>query len=263
MITSAVYPGISCLILFILNLTIVQLTINYSLYQPWLLLLKTVQVWIMLLELLLVKRAPSFCFYFYEHSDRDCLTELQLWPQIILFNVTKPCHQPSFLNKANGMYPCYSFIWLFISYIWENDFSIFFSFPWCTGQHITTEMYHGSEELSIFQLNITEVAQVMKWWKQSMSNSWIQLKSPHRQYYYNYTKQLFYLEKRKLMQIDSGNYNPGEKVLGHLTFFTCFCMEFAAKLWYTLINTALTRLFSTPHPPPEQRTKLRSLMCAG
>ena len=112
MITSAVYPGISCLILFILNLTIVQLTINYSLYQPWLLLLKTVQVWIMLLELLLVKRAPSFCFYFYEHSDRDCLTELQLWPQIILFNVTKPCHQPSFLNKANGMYPCYSFIWL-------------------------------------------------------------------------------------------------------------------------------------------------------
>ena len=43
-------------------------------------------------------------------------------------------------------------------------------------------------------------------------------------------------------------YNPGQKVLGHLTFFTCFCMEFAANLQYTLLNTALTR-FSPPHHP--------------
>jgi len=43
-----------------------------------------------------------------------------------------------------------------------------------------------------------------------------------------------------------GSYNPGQKVLGHLPFFTWFCMEFAANLRYTLINTALTRFF--PHP---------------
>ena len=60
------------------------------------------------------------------------------------------------------------------------------------------------------------------------------------------------------MQIDSGNYNPGQKVLGHLTFFMCFCMEFAANQRYTLINTALTRF--SPTPPP--RTKLRSLTYA-
>ena len=49
------------------------------------------------------------------------------------------------------------------------------------------------------------------------------------------------------MQIDSGNYNPGQKALGHLIFFMCFCMQFAANLCYTLINMALTRLF--PFPP--------------
>ena len=53
------------------------------------------------------------------------------------------------------------------------------------------------------------------------------------------------------MQIDSGNYNPGQKVLRHLTFFMCFCMEFAANQRYTLINTALTRFSPTP-PLPEQ-----------
>ena len=44
------------------------------------------------------------------------------------------------------------------------------------------------------------------------------------------------------------NYNPGQKVLGHIPFFTWFCKELAANLRYTLINTALTRFF--PHPPP-------------
>ena len=42
-------------------------------------------------------------------------------------------------------------------------------------------------------------------------------------------------------------YNPGPKVLGHLPFFTWFCVEFAANLRYTLINMASTRFF--PHPP--------------
>ena len=32
-------------------------------------------------------------------------------------------------------------------------------------------------------------------------------------------------------------YNPGQKVLEHLPFFTWFCIEFAAILRYTLINT--------------------------
>ena len=39
------------------------------------------------------------------------------------------------------------------------------------------------------------------------------------------------------------SYNPGQKGLGHFPFFTCFCMEFAANLQYTLMNTALTRFF--------------------
>ena len=47
--------------------------------------------------------------------------------------------------------------------------------------------------------------------------------------------------------ITKWDYNPGQKVLGHLPFFTWFCMEFAANLRYTLINTALTRF--SPHPP--------------
>ena len=51
--------------------------------------------------------------------------------------------------------------------------------------------------------------------------------------------------------------DPGQKVLGHLLFFTCFCMEFTANLRYTLINTALIR--SLPPPP---RTKLRFLAYA-
>ena len=37
-----------------------------------------------------------------------------------------------------------------------------------------------------------------------------------------------------------------------LPLFTCFCMEFAANLQYTLINTGLTRFF--PHPPPPQQS---------
>ena len=51
-------------------------------------------------------------------------------------------------------------------------------------------------------------------------------------------------------------YNPGPKVLGHLPFFTWFCVEFAANLRYTLINMASTRFF--PHPP---LTKLRPIKC--
>ena len=53
--------------------------------------------------------------------------------------------------------------------------------------------------------------------------------------------------------------DPGQKVLGHLLFFTCFCMEFTANLRYTLINKALTRFL--PHPTLPW-TKLRSLAYA-
>ena len=56
-----------------------------------------------------------------------------------------------------------------------------------------------------------------------------------------------YLSQVKLVIKTGNNYNPGQKVLGHLPFFTWFCMEFAANLRYTLINTALTRF--SPHPP--------------
>ena len=37
-------------------------------------------------------------------------------------------------------------------------------------------------------------------------------------------------------------------------FFTCFCMEFAANLRYTLVNTALTRI-----PPPSPTNKIEDL----
>ena len=37
-----------------------------------------------------------------------------------------------------------------------------------------------------------------------------------------------------------------------LPLFTCFCMEFAANLQYTLINTGLTRFFPHPPPPPNK-----------
>ena len=67
-----------------------------------------------------------------------------------------------------------------------------------------------------------------------------------------------YLSKVKFVIKTGNNYNPGQKVLGHLPFFTWFCMEFAANLRCTLINTALTRFL--PHPPPPQN-KLRSIKC--
>ena len=54
--------------------------------------------------------------------------------------------------------------------------------------------------------------------------------------------------------------NPGRNVLGHLPFFTWFCMEFAANLQYTLINTALTRFFPTPLNKVEV---LRCLTCSN
>ena len=54
-----------------------------------------------------------------------------------------------------------------------------------------------------------------------------------------------FLSKIKIVEC----YNPGQKGLGHLPFLTWFCMEFAANLRYTLINTALTRFF--PHPPKQ------------
>ena len=58
------------------------------------------------------------------------------------------------------------------------------------------------------------------------------------------------------------SYNPGQKGLGHFPFCTCLCMEFAANLQYTLINTALTRFFLHPTPLPPVWTTLRSLMVA-
>ena len=51
---------------------------------------------------------------------------------------------------------------------------------------------------------------------------------------------------KRCAKLDTENYNPGQKVLGHLPIFTWFCMEFSANLRYTLINTASTRFF--PHP---------------
>ena len=38
-------------------------------------------------------------------------------------------------------------------------------------------------------------------------------------------------------------------------FFTCFCMEFAANLRYTFVNTALTRIL----PPPSPMNKVGDL----
>ena len=58
------------------------------------------------------------------------------------------------------------------------------------------------------------------------------------------------LQDKIKLRLNFLTYNPGQKVLGHLPFFTWLCMEFAANLQYTLINTALTRFF--PHPPPKQ-----------
>ena len=59
------------------------------------------------------------------------------------------------------------------------------------------------------------------------------------------------LSNRRLRELRPLNYNPDQKVLGHLPFFTWFCMEFAANLRYTLINMALTGFF--PHSPtPKQ-----------
>ena len=52
-------------------------------------------------------------------------------------------------------------------------------------------------------------------------------------------------------------YNPGQNVLGHLPFFTWFCMEFAANLRYTLINTALTRF--SPTPPPLNKVEVHKV----
>ena len=55
------------------------------------------------------------------------------------------------------------------------------------------------------------------------------------------------------------SYNPGQKGLGHFPFFTCFCMEFAANLQYTLINTALTRFFLHPTPLPPRLNNVEVL----
>ena len=43
-------------------------------------------------------------------------------------------------------------------------------------------------------------------------------------------------------------YHPGQKLLGHFSFFTCYCVEFAASLRYTFmnVNTALNKIFAPP-----------------
>ena len=65
----------------------------------------------------------------------------------------------------------------------------------------------------------------------------------------------------------SNNYSPGQKVLGHLPFFTWFCMEFAANLQCILINMALTR-FSPTHftkIPPLNKVEVHKVykICKG
>ena len=58
---------------------------------------------------------------------------------------------------------------------------------------------------------------------------------------------LILLKVKSVLQLKHySTYNPGRKVLGHPPFSTCFYMEFAANLQYTLINTALTRFLPSP-----------------